>query len=318
MKIIFAGTPIFAASALEALIAADHEVILALTQPDRPAGRGMKTIASAVKLIALDYKIPLLQPTTLKSETLQAKLKSVGADVMVVAAYGLILPATLLNIPRYGCFNIHASLLPRWRGAAPIQRAILAGDQETGITIMQMDAGLDTGTMLYKARLTIESKDTTQTLHDKLYKLGAQSIVTTLTLLQQEKIIATTQDEALACYAPKINKADAAIDWQQNADQIDRLVRAYNPSPGAYTQYRGNVLKIWQGKVVIGESGSPGEIISIRRDGIIVACGINAFTLETLQKPGGRKLSATEFLSGHPLQPGDRFDFSTQANVRSK
>ncbi|MBA2483040.1 MAG: methionyl-tRNA formyltransferase [Nitrosomonas sp.] len=318
MKIIFAGTPIFAASALEALIAAGHEVILALTQPDRPAGRGMKTIASAVKLIALDYKIPLLQPTTLKSETLHAKLKSVGADVMVVAAYGLILPATVLNIPRYGCFNIHASLLPRWRGAAPIQRAILAGDQETGITIMQMDAGLDTGAMLYKARLTIESNDTTQTLHDKLYKLGAQSIVTTLTLLQQEKIIAATQDEALACYAPKINKADAAIDWQQNADQIDRLVRAYNPSPGAYTQYRGNVLKIWQGKVVIGESGSPGEIISIRRDGIIVACGINAFMLETLQKPGGRKLSATEFLSGHPLQPGDRFDFSTQANVRSK
>lgn len=316
MKIIFAGTPIFAASALEALIAAGHEVIFALTQPDRPAGRGMKTIASAVKLIALNYKIPLLQPTTLKSETLYAKLMSVGADVMVVAAYGLILPATVLNIPRYGCFNIHASLLPRWRGAAPIQRAILAGDQETGITIMQMDTGLDTGAMLYKARLAIESDDTTQTLHDKLYKLGAQSIVTALTLLQQEKLIATAQDEALACYAPKINKADAAIDWQQNADQIDRLVRAYNPSPGAYTQFRGNVLKIWQGKVVIGESASPGEIITIKRDGIIVACGTNAFMLETLQKPGGRKLSAAEFLAGHPLQPGDRFDFSTQTNVR--
>lgn len=316
MKIIFAGTPIFAAAALEALIAAGHEVLLALTQPDRPAGRGMKTVASAVKLIALDYKIPILQPTTLKSETLHEELISVGADVMVVAAYGLILPATVLNIPRHGCFNIHASLLPRWRGAAPIQQAILAGDQETGITIMQMDTGLDTGAMLYKARLAIESNDTMLTLHDKLCKLGAQSIVTALTLLQQEKLIATAQDEAFACYAPKINKADAVIDWQQQADQIDRLIRAYNPSPGAFTQFRGERLKIWQGKVVIGESGSPGKIIAIRRDGIIVACGVNAIMLEILQKPGGRKISATEFLAGHPLQPGDRFDFSSQANVR--
>ena len=318
MKIIFAGTPVFAANSLKALIAAGHEVVLTLTQPDRPAGRGMKTVASAVKFLALDYGIPLLQPTTLKSQTHSTKLMALEADIMVVAAYGLMLPATVLNIPRYGCFNIHASLLPRWRGAAPIQRAILSGDQETGITIMQMDTGLDTGAMLFKARLAIESNDTTQTLHDKLSKLGAQSIVKALTLLQQQKLVATTQDEALACYAPKINKPDAAIDWQQDAEQISRLVRAYNPSPGAYTQIQGSVLKIWQGKVAMGESGRPGEIIAIRRGGIIVACGKNAIMLETLQKPGGRKLNATEFLAGHPLQPGDFFNFSLPANLHSK
>jgi methionyl-tRNA formyltransferase len=318
MKIIFAGTPIFAASALEALIAADHEIALVLTRPDRPAGRGMKTVASTVKLLALDHGIALLQPPTLKSQTLQSELMAFDADVMVVAAYGLILPAAVLNIPRYGCFNIHASLLPRWRGAAPIQRAILAGDQETGITIMQMDAGLDTGAMLFKARLAIEPSDTTQTLHDKLSKLGAHSIVTALTLLHQGKLVASAQDETLACYAPKIHKVEAAIDWQQDARQINRLIHAFNPSPGANTQIRGNVLKIWQAKVAKGESGKSGEIIAIRRDGIIVACGRGAIILETLQKPGGRKLSAAEFLMGYPLQPGDFFDFSAYASAYSK
>lgn len=315
MKIIFAGTPVFAASALEALVVAGHEIALVLTQPDRPAGRGMKTVASAVKLLALEHEIALLQPPTLKSQELHSKLVAFDADVMVVAAYGLILPASVLNIPRYGCLNIHASLLPRWRGAAPIQRAILAGDQETGITIMQMDTGLDTGAMLFKARLAIESSDTTQTLHDKLSKLGAHSIVTALTLLQQGKLVASVQDETLACYAPKIQKAEAAIDWQQDANQIDRLIRAFNPSPGAYTQIQGNLLKIWQGKVAKSEPGKPGEIIAIRRDGIIVTCGNGAIILETLQKPGGKKLSAAEFLAGYPLQPGDCFDFSTSVNA---
>jgi methionyl-tRNA formyltransferase len=318
MKIIFAGTPTFAATALEALVAAGHEIALVLTQPDRPAGRGMKTVASAVKLLAMDHGIALLQPATLKSQAIHAKLMTYGADVMVVAAYGLILPLAVLNIPRYGCLNIHASLLPRWRGAAPIQRAILAGDQETGITIMQMDTGLDTGAMLFKARLAIDPSDTTQTLHDKLSKVGAHSIVTALTLLQQGKLVASVQDETLACYAPKIHKAEAAIDWQQDASRVARLIHAFNPSPGAYMQIRGNVLKIWQAKVVMGESGQPGEIISIRRDGIIVACGSGAIILETLQKPGGRKLSATEFLAGYPLQPGDIFDFSKNASAHSK
>ena len=318
MKIIFAGTPTFAATALKALVAAGHEIVLVLTQPDRPAGRGMKTVASAVKLLAMDHGIALLQPATLKSQALHEKLMAYGADVMVVAAYGLILPLAVLKIPRYGCLNIHASLLPRWRGAAPIQRAILAGDQETGITIMHMDTGLDTGAMLFKARLAIEPSDTTQTLHDKLSKLGAHSIVTALTLLQQGKLVASVQDETLACYAPKIHKAEAAIDWQQDAGQINRLIHAFNPSPGAYTQIRGNVLKIWQAKVAMGESGKSGEIIATRRDGILVACGSGAIILETLQKPGGRKLSAAEFLAGYPLQPGDFFDFSTYESAHSK
>lgn len=318
MKIIFAGTPAFAATALEALVAAGHEIVLVLTQPDRPAGRGMKTAASAVKLLAMNHGIALLQPPTLKSQALHTKLKAYGADIMVVAAYGLILPPTVLNIPRFGCFNIHASLLPRWRGAAPIQRTILAGDQETGITIMQMDTGLDTGAMLFKARLAIELSDTTQTLHNKLSKLGAHSIVTALTLLYQGKLVASVQDEVFACYAPKINKAEAAINWQQDACQINLLIRAFNPSPGAYTQIQGNVLKIWQGKVVMGESGKPGEIISVRRNGIIVACGSGAIILETLQKPGGKKLNAAEFLAGYSLQPGDCFDLTTNASARSK
>lgn len=317
MKIIFAGTPAFAATALEALIAADHEIALVLTQPDRPAGRGMKTVASPVKLLAMTHGITLLQPLTLKSQAIQTQLMAYDADVMIVAAYGLILPAAVLNIPRYGCLNIHASLLPRWRGAAPIQRAILAGDQETGITIMQMDTGLDTGAMLYKARLVIDSSDTAQTLHDKLSKLGAHSIVTALALLQQGKLAASVQNDALACYAPKINKKEAAIDWQQNADQINRFVRAFNPYPGAYAQIRGNVLKIWQVKPVVDESGNPGEIISIRRNGIVVACGRHAIILETLQKPGGKKLDAAEFLTGYALQPGETFDSPVHTSAHS-
>lgn len=278
----------------------------------------MKTVASPVKLLAMTHGISLLQPLTLKSEAFHTQLMEYDADVMIVAAYGLILPATVLNLPRHGCLNIHASLLPRWRGAAPIQRAILAGDQETGITIMQMDTGLDTGAMLHKARLVIESGDTTQTLHDKLSKLGANSIVTALALLQQGRLTASVQNEALACYAPKINKTEGAIDWQQDADQINRLVRAFNPSPGAYAQIRSNVLKIWQTKPVVDQSGNPGEIIAIRHEGIVVACGRQAIILETLQKPGGKKLGAAEFLAGYSLQPGETFDSPVYASALSK
>ncbi|MEK6685892.1 MAG: methionyl-tRNA formyltransferase, partial [Pseudomonadota bacterium] len=262
MKIIFAGTPAFAAAALDALIKAGHEIDLVLTQPDRPAGRGMKTVASAVKLLALQHDLDLLQPLTLKTSELQAQLRTLNADVMVVAAYGLILPEAVLNIPRLGCLNIHASLLPRWRGAAPIQRAILAGDRETGITIMQMDAGLDTGAMLLKHSLIIAQEDTTQSLHDKLSVLGAQSIVEALVLLQQGKLAPMVQDEMLACYAAKIKKTEAEIDWQQTAGQIDRVVRTFNPSPGAYTYFQNMVLKIWQARAVAGGSGKPGEIVA--------------------------------------------------------
>ncbi|MEQ1779564.1 MAG: methionyl-tRNA formyltransferase, partial [Nitrosomonas sp.] len=288
MKIIFAGTPLFAAIALDALIKAGHEINLVLTQPDRPAGRGMKTASSAVKLLAQQHKLPLLQPLTLKAADIQAHLQALHADVMIVAAYGLILPQAVLNIPRLGCLNIHASLLPRWRGAAPIQRAILAGDHETGITIMQMDAGLDTGAILLKHNIVIAQNDTTQSLHDKLGLLGAQSVVEALMLLQQEKLIPVAQDEALACYAAKIKKADAEIDWQQTAEQVDRVVRTFNPSPGAFTYFQDNLLKIWQVSVVNGSVGQPGEIIAADRDGIIVACGSGLLRIEVMQKPGGK------------------------------
>jgi methionyl-tRNA formyltransferase len=307
MKIIFAGTPLFAAIALDALIKAGHEINLVLTQPDRPAGRGMKTASSEVKLLAQQHKLPLLQPLTLKAADIQAHLQALHADVMIVAAYGLILPQAVLNIPRLGCLNIHASLLPRWRGAAPIQRAILAGDHETGITIMQMDAGLDTGAILLKHNIVIAQNDTTQSLHDKLGLLGAQSVVEALMLLQQEKLIPVAQDEALACYAAKIKKADAEIDWQQTAEQVDRVVRTFNPSPGAFTYFQDNLLKIWQVSVVNGRVGQPGEIIAADRDGIIVACGSGLLRIEVMQKPGGKKLNAADYLSGNSMQPGEYF-----------
>jgi methionyl-tRNA formyltransferase len=308
MRIIFAGTPVFAATALDALLNADHEIVLVLTQPDRPAGRGMKTAASAVKLLAQQQDLALLQPVTLRSAEIQTQLLALAADVMIVAAYGLILPEAVLRIPRLGCLNIHASLLPRWRGAAPIQRAILAGDHETGITIMQMDAGLDTGAILLKRSIAITLYDTTQSLHDKLGLLGAQSIVEALVLQQQGKLAPTVQDEALACYAAKIKKTEAEIDWQQSAEQIDRVVRTFNPNPGAYTYFRDIILKLWQAKVVAGRAaGKPGEIISVDREGITVACGSNMLQVEIVQKPGGKKLSSADFLAGNNLQPGENF-----------
>lgn len=308
MRIIFAGTPTFAATALDALIKAGHEIVLVLTQPDRPAGRGMKTVASAVKLLAQQQDLALLQPLTLKAAEIQMQLLALNADVMIVAAYGLILPEAVLKIPRLGCLNIHASLLPRWRGAAPIQRAILAGDHETGITIMQMDAGLDTGAILFKHEMAIAADDTTQSLHDKLGLLGAQSVVEALVLLQQGKLVSTTQDETLACYAAKIKKTEAEIDWRQNAEQIDRVVRTFNPNPGAYTYFRGVALKIWQAKVVAGRGvGKPGEIVVVDREGITVACGSGLLQIEIVQKPGGKKLSSADFLAGNSLQPGEYF-----------
>ena len=307
MKIIFAGTPFFAATALDALIEAKHEIVLVLTQPDRPAGRGMKTVASAVKLLAQQHGLVLLQPLTLQASEFQAQLQALNADVMIVVVYWLILPAAVLNIPCFGCLNIHASLLPRWRGAAPIQRAILAGDHETGITIMQMDAGLDTGAILLKHRIAIASGDTTQSLHDKLSLLGAQSIVEALELLQRQKLVPLVQDERQACYAAKIKKTEAEIDWQQSAEQIDRVVRTFSSSPGAYTYFRNIVLKIWQAKVVAGQRGKPGEIVAVNREGIIVACGSGLLRIEMVQKPGGKKLNIADFLAGNMLQAGEYF-----------
>ncbi len=313
MKIIFAGTPVFAATALDTLIKENHDIVAVLTQPDRPAGRGMKMTASAVKLLAQAHGLNLLQPQSLKDQTIHAQLREMDADLMIVAAYGLILPEAVLKIPRQGCLNIHASLLPRWRGAAPIQRAILAGDQETGITIIQMDAGLDTGAMLLNESIVISRDDTTQTLHDKLSTLGAHAIIKALTLLQQNRLTPVTQDEALACYAVKIRKNETLIDWRKPAEHIDRAIRAYNPAPGAYTSFQRQTIKIWQASVIAHDSDQPGKVTAIERDGIIVACGTGLIRLEIIQKSGGKRLSAAEFLTGFEIHPGDYFDTGNAA-----
>ncbi|MFO7580855.1 methionyl-tRNA formyltransferase [Nitrosomonas halophila] len=312
MRIIFAGTPVFAATALDALLAAHFEIILVLTQPDRPAGRGMKMQASPVKLLAQQHALQLLQPETLKSPDIQAQLKTLAPDVMVVAAYGLLLPEAVLHIPRHGCINIHASLLPRWRGAAPIQRAILAGDQETGISIMQMDQGLDTGAIILQHAVTITPRDTSATLHDKLAQLGGKSIAEALTLLDRGALQSTQQNEAGACYASKIRKNEAEIDWGQDAAHIDRMIRAFNPGPGACTHLQGDLIKLWQAKIVKTISGQAGEILAAGETGMIVACGQDALRIEILQKAGGKKLSAAQFLAGHDIRPGACFAVAAQ------
>lgn len=281
-------------------------VVAVLTQPDRPAGRGMRLTASPVKQLALAHSLPLLQPVTLKSADVQQELANYAADVMVVAAYGLILPAALLQLPRYGCLNIHASLLPRWRGAAPIQRAILAGDDKTGITIMQMDAGLDTGDMLLKKSCSITAHDTTQTLHDKLATLGAEAIVETLYLLKQGQLKPVSQNAAEATYAAKLNKTEALIDWSKNATQIIRAVHAYNPFPIAYTILNGELIKIWQASVHEGSEGEAGTVLAIEKNGIIVACGQGTLCLEVLQRQNAKTLPVAQFIQGFAVHPGDR------------
>ena len=245
MKIIFAGTPQFAAISLAALHK-EHQIIAVITQPDRPAGRGMQLAASPVKQFALQHGLTVLQPASLKSEEAQRTIAELNADVMIVAAYGLILPKAVLQHPRYGCLNIHASLLPRWRGAAPIQRAILAGDTETGITIMQMDEGMDTGDMLLRHACPIEPNETAQSLQDKLAEMGASCILEAMRLLQENRLNPTKQDNGAACYAAKLTKTEAQIDWRQDARQIERAVRAYNPFPVCHARLNGVSIKVWQ------------------------------------------------------------------------
>ena len=303
MRIIFAGTPPFAAAALDALADAGHDIALVLTQPDRPAGRGMKLMPGAVKQAALARGLPVSQPPTLKSADAQGELRAVNADVMVVAAYGLILPQAVLDLPRLGCLNIHASLLPRWRGAAPIQRAILAGDTETGVTIMQMDAGLDTGAMLSKTVVPIRDSDTAASLHDALAAAGASAIVAALA--NYPALVPVAQDEARATYAAKLSKEEARLDWTQPADALARAVRAYDPAPGAWTLLDGAPLKIWTARVVPG-SGAPGEILDAEAGRLVVACGSAALDLQTVQPAGGKRMTAAAFLAGRPLPPGTR------------
>jgi methionyl-tRNA formyltransferase len=312
MKIIFAGTPEFAAVALEALYDAGFEIPLVLTQPDRPAGRGMQLHASAVKQFALAHNIPVAQPVSLRLDGKYADvareahdlLRATPHDVMVVAAYGLILPRSVLEIPKYGCINIHASLLPRWRGAAPIHRAIEAGDSETGVTIMQMEEGLDTGPMLLMKRLPIESHDTTGSLHDKLARLGGEMIVEALRKLEQGSLTAIPQPEAGTNYASKISKEEAALNFKQPAEVLMRKIRAFNPFPGAFASFGDMPIKLWSAELLATPTAAaPGQILAAdAQNGVLVACGDGVLRLTELQKPGGKRLPAAEFLKGFPME----------------
>jgi methionyl-tRNA formyltransferase len=306
MRLIFAGTPAFAAVALQALLDAGHDVALALTQPDRPAGRGLRSLASPVKTLALQRGLRLAQPATLRSPDALQDLSTARAPLMVVAAYGLLLPAPVLELFALGCVNIHASVLPRWRGAAPIQRALLAGDRETGISIMRMDAGLDTGPVYLTRTIRIEPDDTAGRLHDKLAALGAQCIVEALPALEAGDLRAVPQPAEGVTYAHKIQKQEAVIDWSQEASQIERQVRAFNPQPGASTTLRGQQLRVWRARALeCPAAPPPGRVVETADGGIVVACGSGTVAIEELQRAGAKRLSAAEFLRGVSLSAGE-------------
>jgi len=295
LRVVFAGTPPFAARALDAIVAAGHEVPAVLTQPDRPAGRGMRLASSAVALAAQKHGIESMKPATLKQGDAAELLEALAPDVMVVAAYGLILPAKVLAIPRRGCLNIHASLLPRWRGAAPIQRALLAGDTRTGISIMQMDEGLDTGAVLLERVREIGARETAGELTEALAELGAGAIVEALARL--DALQPKEQDSALATYASKVTRLDARVDWSQDNVVVDRHVRAFNPIPGAETVVAGETLKVWKAQPIEG-SGTPGEVIIVDGDRLVIACGRGALALGEVQRPGGKRMAIRDFLRG--------------------
>mgnify|MGYP000585197175 CR=1 FL=1 len=306
-RLAFAGTPEFAAIALRALLEAGHNIVAVYTQPDRPAGRGRKLQPGPVKQLALEHNLPICQPENFKSDAALQELAGWQADLMIVAAYGLLLPQAVLDIPRRGCLNIHASLLPRWRGAAPIQRAILAGDSETGVTIMQMDAGLDTGDMLLKRTCPIDPDETGGSLHDKLAALGGAAIVQALADL--EHLRPEPQDDSQATYARKLDKAEARLDWHQPAAQLAREVRAFNPWPVSHTLLDGQPLRIWQARARDETLGAePGTVVSTDSDGIAVACGDGVLLLQQIQPAGSKAMSAAAFLHGRPgrLQAGMR------------
>ncbi len=312
MNIIFAGTPEFAARCLASLLAHPRQrIICVLTQPDRPAGRGLARTASPVKQLALEHAIPIEQPVSLKDNLVQEQLRRYLPDVIVAAAYGLILPQTVLGIPRFGALNIHASLLPRWRGAAPIQRALLAGDPETGISIMQMDAGLDTGPLLLKEAIAISGDDTAGTLHGRLAELGGRLIAHAIDLLEAGGLKATPQPEQGVTYAAKLDNRESRLDWREPAIVVNRRVRAFNPQPGASTSLRGSDLKIWRCAVTTGD-GAPGEVLGVSAKGILIACGEGAVLATEIQRAGGGRLAANEFLRGFPLSVGERFKTEDQ------
>jgi len=311
LKLIFAGTPDFAARHLAALLSSDHEVVAVYTQPDKPAGRGQKLTASPVKELALTHNLPVYQPASLRKEEAQAELAALGADLMVVVAYGLILPKVVLDTPRLGCINVHGSLLPRWRGAAPIQRAIWAGDNETGVTIMQMDVGLDTGAMIRKVSCTIASDETSASLYDKLAELGPQALVDTLDAMAAGDTTAEAQDDALANYAQKLSKEEARIDWSMEAVAIERCIRAFNPWPISWFEVADQTIKVWQAEVIDSDHGQPvGTLLKADKQGIDVATGKGVLRLLTLQPPGKKAMSVSDLLNSRR----DWFEPGTQLN----
>ncbi|HET8806897.1 MAG TPA: methionyl-tRNA formyltransferase [Methylophaga sp.] len=307
MRIIFAGTPDFAAASLAALLAAGHQIVAVYSQPDRPSGRGRKLTASPVKQLALQHHIPVEQPLNFKDPMDRQRLADYQADIMVVVAYGLILPQAVLDTPTFGCLNIHASLLPRWRGAAPIQRAILAGDSETGVCIMQMAAGLDTGPVLTRLALPISGNDTAQSLHDKLACLGADALLATLDNLVALQAQAVAQDDSQTCYADKLQKAEAIIDWQQSAVQIDRQIRAFNPWPVAQTFWRSETLRIWSAQLSNEAiTGQAGEIVRVDRDALLVATGDGILNIRQIQLPSKRSMAVADLLNSQTIKTGEQ------------
>jgi len=305
LRIIFMGTPDFACPTLTKLIERGEDVIAVVTQPDRPKGRGQKLVPPPVKVIAEEHGIPVLQPLKVRAPEVIDGIRELNPDLIVVVAFGQILPQSLLDIPKHGCINIHASLLPRYRGAAPLNWCLINGETETGITTMQMDAGLDTGDMLVKRAIPIGPDEDAQSLHDRLSLLGAETINETLDRLLAETLTHEKQDDSLTCYAPMLKKEDGLIDWNREPQQIKNLVRGFTPWPGAYTSLDGKTLKLYKVSVTEG-NGKPGEVITAGKDGIIVACGSGSLRIEELQLEGRKRLSASEFLAGCRLEPGSR------------
>ncbi len=301
LRIVFAGTPEFAAAHLKTLLGTDHQIVAVYTQPDRPAGRGQKLMPSPVKQLAVENAIPVLQPPSLKDAAAQAELAALQPDLLVVVAYGLILPQAVLDIPRFGCINSHASLLPRWRGAAPIQRAVQAGDAESGVTVMQMEAGLDTGPMLLKVRTPITAEDTGGSLHDRLAELGPPAVIEAIAGLASGTLMGEVQDDAQANYAHKLNRDEARIDWSRPADELERLIRAFNPWPICHSTLNEAPLKVLAGRIGEGQ-GQPGEILAASKDGLTVACGSGALQLTRLQLPGGKALNFSDLYNSRREQ----------------